>query len=103
MNRECTIVYFDNEIYGLLLEEDEYLALGGRPLANAFDNHHVQLVRAPSGQYQIVDDVNADAYSFVDGVNVAEQPARRGQVCAPWKLSAKQSDNVRDALEEAAT
>jgi hypothetical protein len=98
--RQVTIISYDGAIFGVLLDNDEYVAPGGQSLANAFDDHHVQLVRAPSGQYRIVDDMGSDAFTLVDGVSVDEQPTARGQVGAPWKLSTEQSDDVRCWLEE---
>jgi hypothetical protein len=90
--KQVTIILFCNEIYGVLFEDEDYFALGGQSLVNAFDGHHVQLVRAPSGQYRIVDDMNCAI--CVDNVSINQQ--RNG--C--WKLNAKQSDDVRVALSE---
>jgi predicted Rdx family selenoprotein len=89
--REVTVVFYHNQLYGLLVEEDEYIALGSKSLADAFRDHHVQLVRGTNGSYHIVDDVS-----------IWERPTKRGQVRATWKLGARQSDVVRDELESVA-
>ena len=42
----------------------------------------MQLVCAPNGRYQIVDDVNSNHYGFIDNVKINEQLTNRGQVNA---------------------
>jgi hypothetical protein len=97
--RQCTIVYFDDRLYGALLEDDEYKQFGGQALVKAFKNHHVQLARAPNGRYRIVEDVNSSSYYFIDDVNIDEHlRERHGQVSTRWSLSPKQNETVRREL-----
>ena len=97
-----TIVTFDDELLGLLVQQDELFAMGGQQLANAFENHHVQLVRDPSGRYDIVDDVNSDSYGFIEDVEIIETPSARGRIGAHWKFSKEARDALSDfpKLEE---
>jgi len=92
--KQVTIACFDDDIYGALLRDEDYVALGGQSLANAFDDHHVQLARAPSGQYRIIDDMNSDQFGFIDNVNIDVLEGGR------WKLSDDQRDDLVAALEE---
>ena len=100
ITREATLAFFDNEMLGVVVEEEEYVALDGQSLANAFDGSHMQLARASNGQYRIIDDYNAEAYRFVNSVYVDERPIERGLVGAPWKFRTGQAEEVCDELEE---
>lgn len=86
-----TMVFLNESLYGHLLTQADYVALGGKPLAKAFRNHHVQMVRAPNNDLLIVDDTNAELFRFVDDVRIDLQPEG-------WSLSTNQSDEVHDTL-----
>ena len=101
----ATLVYFENKLYGALFGEEDYFVIGGALLVQAFKGHHVQLVRECNGRIQIIDDMNSGAFAFVDGVNTDEDPDETaGEPYSPswfrWKLSTKQSADVRAALEQ---
>jgi hypothetical protein len=91
-----TLIYSeDGEMIGYLLNDDDYIRLGGAALANAFGRHHVQLARTQSGQIEIVDDINSDSYHCVAGVSINEHPF------GWWTLSTDQHAEVRDELATA--
>ena len=94
-----TIVYFHGELFGFLLENEDYRELGGRLLASAFHDHHVQLVSTPKGKIGIVDDISSDAFWSVEGANVDMLPCQepgRGEA-----LGAKSRKTNGDCSQQA--
>ena len=95
------IVFFDGTLYGFLLEDEDYGKLGGRLLARAFRDRHVQLVYAPDGKLDIVDDINSDSYRFVHDVRITMLPCEEPWKGEPWEISAEQKSGIQDELAEA--
>jgi hypothetical protein len=79
-----TLVYHNNELLGYRLDHDDYVHLAGNLLSDAFDGHRVQLACTPDGRLKIIDDVNSDAYRFIDDVIIEEHPIT-GEISS-WKL-----------------
>jgi hypothetical protein len=100
--QECkvTLVSFDDELFGILVDYDELFSLGGDLLADAFFNHHVQLARKPNGQYLPIDDIGDNRFYCIDDVAIIEKRARRGRVGATWRLSKSQSEHVQAELAD---
>ena len=91
-----TAVCFDSKLLGYLLEDEDYVALGGLKLANAFANHHVQLARRQNGQLEIVDDLNSQAYQIIAGVCIVNRGTNGG-----WIFDDEQSAKTLAELDDA--
>jgi hypothetical protein len=98
-----SVVFYDGSLYGYLFIWPEYFELGGALLLQAFRNYHVQLVFKPSGEIGIVDDMDADAFWFVDNVKINMLPCDDPEKGRPWEVSTEQSSHVHDQLADAAS
>ena len=90
--REASLVFCRGELLGAQLQEEDYVALGGQSLADAFDGHYVMLVRQPNGDFKVVDDIYACCFEVVHHVLIDVDGAQ-------WSICDRQNEKVQFELE----
>lgn len=91
-----SIVIFDGALLGYLCEASDYQEIGGKRLARAFRDCHVQLAVDPEGEIHPVDDMTSDAFLIIHGAHIRKLNAALGD---HWEFDEYQSDGVRAELE----